>query len=106
MKPINILSYLMNNSSKPGDIVGDGFGGSGSTMVTSHQLQRIAYLSELDPKYCQVTVERMLKLDKSLIVRRNGVEWYPEGFERQKPIPHQWLVESTPVTPFAVAQEA
>jgi site-specific DNA-methyltransferase (adenine-specific) len=73
MKPIKLIEYLITNSSKQGDLLGDGFLGSGSTMVASHQLKRKSYGMELDPKYCQVIVDRMLKLDPTLIVKRNGV---------------------------------
>lgn len=48
------------------------FLGSGSTMVAAHQLKRKCYGMELDPKYCQVIVDRMLKLDPTLEVKRNG----------------------------------
>jgi DNA modification methylase len=48
------------------------FLGSGSTMVASHQLKRKCYGTELDPKYCQVIVDRMIKLDPTLEVKRNG----------------------------------
>jgi len=74
MKPIPLLAYLITNSSKSGDLVGDGFLGSGSTMVAAHQLNRKCYGMELDPKYCQVIVDRMRKLDPSLAIKRNGVE--------------------------------
>jgi site-specific DNA-methyltransferase (adenine-specific) len=72
MKPIPLCSKPLENSSKIGDIVLDVFLGSGSTMVASHQLNRKCYGMELDPNYCQVIVDRMLKLDPSLIVKRNG----------------------------------
>jgi len=72
MKPVPLISYQIGNSSKQGDIVADGFGGSGTTMVACHQMNRKAYLVEYDPKYCQVIVDRMLKLDPSLEVKRNG----------------------------------
>ena len=72
MKPIKLLAPLIENSSKTGDLVADGFLGSGSTMIASHQLKRICYGTELDPKYCQVIVDRMLKLDPTLEVKRNG----------------------------------
>jgi DNA modification methylase len=72
MKPISLISYQIGNSSKQGDIVADGFGGSGTTMVAAHQINRKGYLVEFDPKYCQVIVDRMIKLDPTLEVKRNG----------------------------------
>jgi DNA modification methylase len=52
----------------------DPYLGSGSTMVAAHQLKRKCYGMELEPKYCQVIIDRMRKLDSSLIIKRNGVE--------------------------------
>jgi len=72
MKPIPLFAYQIGNSSKQGDIVADGFGGSGTTMVACHQMNRKAYLVEFDPKYCQVIIDRMLKLDPTLEIKRNG----------------------------------
>jgi site-specific DNA-methyltransferase (adenine-specific) len=72
MKPILLLAPLIQNSSKENEIVADAFLGSGSTMVAAHQLNRKCYGMELDPKYCQVIIDRMLKLDPSLSVKRNG----------------------------------
>jgi DNA modification methylase len=74
MKPIPLIENALNNSSKEGMRVLDLFLGSGSTMVASHQLKRKCYGMELDPKYCQVIIERMKKLDPSLIIKKNGVE--------------------------------
>jgi site-specific DNA-methyltransferase (adenine-specific) len=71
-KPIELPERALNNSSKINDIVLDLFGGSGSTMVAAQQLKRKARLMELDPKYCQVIVDRMRKLDPSLVIKRNG----------------------------------
>lgn len=72
MKPVPLFAYQIANSSKQGDIVADAFGGSGTTMVACHQMGRKAYLVEYDPKYCQVIVDRMLKLDPTLEVKKNG----------------------------------
>lgn len=77
MKPILLLAPLIKNSSKTGQIVADGFLGSGSSMVAAHQLQRKCYGMELDPKYCQVIVDRMLNLDPNLTVTRNGEPYKP-----------------------------
>jgi site-specific DNA-methyltransferase (adenine-specific) len=79
MKPIPLIAYQIGNSSKQGDIVADAFGGSGTTMVAAHQLNRRGYLVEFDPKYCQVIVDRMIKLDPSLEVKRNGVKYIKTG---------------------------
>lgn len=74
-KPIELLQKPILHASKEDDIVLDLFGGSGSTMITSHQLKRRAYLAELTPKYCQVIVDRMRKLDPDIIVKLNGEIW-------------------------------
>ena len=74
MKPIPLIAYQIGNSSKAGDIVCDGFGGSGTTMVASEQMRRRCRMMELDPKYCQVIIDRMIKLNPSLKVKRNGVD--------------------------------
>ena len=73
MKPIELISNELKISSNIGSVVMDFFLGSGSTMVAAHQLKRKCYGMELDPKYCQVIIDRMLKLDPSLEVKRNGI---------------------------------
>ena len=74
MKPILLIAPLIENSSRVGEIVADGFLGSGSTMVAAHQLKRRCFGMELEPKYCAVIIDRMAKLDPSLKITRNGVE--------------------------------
>ena len=71
-KPIELMSEGLSNCSLVGNIIMDLFLGSGSTMVASHQLKRKCYGMELDPKYCDVIVRRMLKLDDTLTIKRNG----------------------------------
>lgn len=58
MKPIPLIGRLINNSSKPGWIVGDFFGGSGSTLIAAEQLGRTAYLMEYDERYVDVIINR------------------------------------------------
>lgn len=62
MKPVPLFAYLMNNSSKEGWNIYDGFGGSGTTLIAAEQLKRKAYLMELDPHYCDVILARWEKL--------------------------------------------
>jgi site-specific DNA-methyltransferase (adenine-specific) len=71
-KPIELIAITLKNSSEIGNLIMDSFIGSGSTMVASHQLKRKCYGMELDPKYCQVIIDRMKKLDPSLVIKRNG----------------------------------
>ena len=61
MKPIPLIGYLINNSSKPEDLVFDFFLGSGSTLIAAEQLNRRCFGCELDPKYCDVIVDRYKK---------------------------------------------
>lgn len=69
-KPIYVVEHFINKQN--GSIL-DLFLGSGSTMVASHQLKRKCYGMELDPKYCQVIIDRMRKLDATLVIKKNGV---------------------------------
>ena len=72
MKPIELCEFYINNSTQNNNIIIDAFLGSGSTMVAAHQLNRKCYGMELDPKYCQVIIDRMHKLDPSLEIKING----------------------------------
>ena len=74
-KPILLSEKAINNSSKKNDLICDLFLGSGSTMVAAHQLKRKCYGMELDPKYCQVIIDRMIKLDDTLNVKINSKEY-------------------------------
>lgn len=70
MKPVKVIEWCINMlDNKP---ILDIFLGSGSTMVAAHQLKRKCYGMELDPKYCQVIIDRMKKLDPALEVKING----------------------------------
>ena len=71
MKPISLISMALSDNTDKIKIY-DAFLGSGSTMVAGHQLKRKVYGMELDPKYCQVIIDRMKKLDPDLVIKKNG----------------------------------
>ena len=58
MKPVALIGAALENSTAPGDVVLDPFGGSGSTLMACEHLGRRARLVELDPRYCDVIVRR------------------------------------------------
>jgi DNA modification methylase len=70
--PVELPSKGIKLFTKEQMILFEPFTGSGTTMVASHQLNRKCYGMELDPKYCQVIVDRMIKLDPTLTIKRNG----------------------------------
>ncbi len=71
-KPALLPQWFFNKWGKNNDLIADIYLGSGSTMVASHQLNRKCYGMEIDPKYCQVIVDRMRKLDPTIEIKKNG----------------------------------
>ncbi len=71
-KPIPLCERAIKSSCPDNGLVLDMFLGSGSTMVASHQLKRKCYGMELDPKYADVIVKRMIKLDPKVTIKLNG----------------------------------
>lgn len=71
MKPISLMAYQIKNSTKKDDIVFDGFGGSGSTLIACEQTGRKCYTCELDPKYCDVIIKRYENLTGQKAVKIN-----------------------------------
>ena len=69
--PISFPSWIIEKMDFANSVL-DLFCGTGTTMVASHQLKRKCYGMELDPKYCQVIVDRMRKLDPTLKIKKNG----------------------------------
>tara|TARA_A100001011_G_scaffold305777_1_gene320474 strand:- start:1847 stop:3100 length:1254 start_codon:yes stop_codon:yes gene_type:complete len=57
-KPVELIQIAINNSSKKGDLVLDVFAGSGSTIIACESIGRRAMLVDLDPKYCDVIIQR------------------------------------------------
>ncbi|WP_319202241.1 site-specific DNA-methyltransferase [uncultured Ilyobacter sp.] len=67
MKPLNLIAYPIENSSKPGDIVIDLFGGSGSTLMACEETERRCRTMEIDPRYVDAIVKRYLASGREYI---------------------------------------
>lgn len=72
MKPVELVEKAMLNSSKKGDIVLDLFGGSGTTLMVSEQLDRNARIMELDPRYVDTIINRWENMTGDKGVLLNG----------------------------------
>ena len=76
MKPVELVERAIRNSSRPGDVVLDPFGGSGSTLIAAEKSGRQARLIELDPKYADVIVSRWQEYAGAQAVREaDGVKF-------------------------------
>ena len=85
MKPIELFGYLIQNNSREEDIILDSFGGSGTTLIASQQLNRRAFLMEFDPRYVDVIVKRwaifMNDNNKNFKILRNGKNFFWEDLK-------------------------
>ena len=70
MKPVEMLVYLLGNSTKGNDLVFDPFGGSGSTLIACQQTGRVCRTIELDPKFCDVIRRRWAEF-----MNGEGCDW-------------------------------
>ena len=84
VKPVKLIAYHIYNSTKPGEIVYDGFSGSGSTLMACEKTGRVSRSIEYDPKYIDAIIKRWQ--DKTGAVARhsdgtlwNDMEYYDEG---------------------------
>lgn len=68
-KPVKLAERALKKNSKQGDIVIDLFGGSGSTLIACEQMDRRAYVMELDPKYVDVIIKRWEKFTQRQAVK-------------------------------------
>ena len=68
--PIAFPAWILEKMDFAQSVI-DLFCGTGTTMVASHQLKRKCYGMELDPKYCQVIIDRMIRLDPELTIKKN-----------------------------------
>jgi DNA modification methylase len=71
-KPVQLAERALKRSSEENDIILDVFGGSGSTMIACEQMNRSCYLIELDPKYCDVIVQRYVNYTEETNIIKNG----------------------------------
>lgn len=76
-KPVELIQYALENSSKSGDVVMDLFGGSGSTMIACEKLGRRCFSMELDPAFVDTIIKRWVDYTGNPFVKVNGleVEW-------------------------------
>jgi len=72
MKPVRLVIDAIKDCSNENNIILDLFGGSGTTMIAAHQTNRICYMSELDEKYVNVIIRRMLMFADDLRVICNS----------------------------------
>jgi DNA modification methylase len=83
VKPVAMVADAIRDCSKRGDIVLDGFGGSGSTLIAADKTGRVARLIEYDPGYCDVIVNRWQKLTgKRVTLEDSGAPFEDVGDER------------------------
>ena len=73
--PVELVDRYAQMYTGQGDLFFEPYGGSGTTMVAAHQIKRKCFAMEYEPKYCEVIVQRMHKLDPNLPIKRNGQEY-------------------------------
>ncbi len=86
-KPTALIERMLRQSARAGDVVVDGFGGSGSTLIAADRLGMCARLMELDPKFADVIVERWQKYTGRRAVHAVTGELYPGEDEVRAPTP-------------------
>ena len=74
-KPVKLYGKLVEAFTDTNHLIFEPFCGSGTTMIASHQMKRTCYGMEMSERYCQVIVDRMIKLDPTLEVKRNGKKY-------------------------------
>jgi DNA modification methylase len=82
MKPVELVERAIRNSSRPGDVVLDAFGGSGTTMIAAEKSGRHARMMELDPKYCDVIVRRWQEFAGGQATRQSDGVAFDAAFDQ------------------------
>jgi DNA modification methylase len=77
MKPIELMTNAIINSTLTGNLVVDMFLGSGSTLIACEKTNRVCYGMEIDPYYCDVIVSRYCTYvnNNNVIINGAGIEW-------------------------------
>lgn len=83
VKPVALVADAIRDCSKRGDIVLDGFGGSGSTLIAADKTGRSARIIEYDPLYCDTIVRRWQKLTGAKATRRATGQTFEQCEEQQ-----------------------
>ncbi len=82
MKPVELVERAIRNSSRPGGVVLDAFGGSGTTLIAAEKSGRHARLIELDPKYCDVIVRRWQEFAGGRATRQSDGVAFDAAFDQ------------------------
>jgi len=85
MKPVELMERSIRNSSRPGDVVLDCFGGSGSTLIAAEKAGRRCFMMELDPKYCDVIVRRWQEFSGGKAISEDGYRVFDEVTIQEAP---------------------
>ena len=85
MKPVELMERSIRNSSRPGDVVLDCFGGSGSTLIAAEKSGRRCFMMELDPKYCDVIVRRWQEFSGCKAISEDGQRVFDEVTIQEAP---------------------
>jgi DNA modification methylase len=85
MKPVELMERSIRNSSRPGDVVLDCFGGSGSTLIAAEKTGRRCFMMELDPKYCDVIVRRWQEFSGGKAISEDGRRIFDEVTIQEAP---------------------
>jgi DNA modification methylase len=84
MEPVALFEYQMLNNTRPGDIVLDSFGGSGTTCIASEKNGRASRLMELDPIYCDVIIRRWQNYTGQRAVHADTGAEFPDAPQLKK----------------------
>ena len=84
MKPVELVSRAIENSSRIKDFILDPFAGSGSTLIACEKLNRSARLIEIDPKYCDVIIRRWQDLTGIQVIHGKLLKPFNEIAKEEK----------------------